>query len=87
MASKKTAHAIYFADSGPASGPIQHRGAPVVLGVLEAADASVPVGRARLVGWVFDACGPVATFRLSVGAQELPDLFTCVDRQFREIVT
>jgi hypothetical protein len=69
----------YFADVGPRSGPILWRDGFHVLGVLEARDADIPVGRALGCGFGWDG---VALWRLHVRGVEVPGRWVVVAREF-----
>jgi hypothetical protein len=49
-------------------------------------DPAELLGQAHLAGWMLGRLRPVATYRLMIGAAELPGLFTCVGRQFKPVV-
>jgi hypothetical protein len=69
----------YHANVGPAQGPLLHRDAPGVIGVLEALDKPMPIGMALCVGW---GPGRVAMWKLSVHGVDVPDLWVVIDREF-----
>jgi hypothetical protein len=69
----------YFADAGPRSGPILWSDGFHVLGVLEARDADIPVGRALGCGFGWDG---VALWRLHVRGVEVPGRWVVVGREY-----
>jgi hypothetical protein len=69
----------YYADVGPKTGPILWRDGHRGLGVLEARDAELPVGRALGCGF---GAGGVALWRLTVRGVDVPGKWIVVDREF-----
>jgi hypothetical protein len=70
----------YYANAGPARGPLRYGEVPGAIGVLEALDKPMPVGMALCVGW--DSAG-LAVWTLTAGGDEVPGRWLFVDRQFR----
>jgi hypothetical protein len=69
----------YFAHI-TAAGPIRYRQVPDAIGVLEAPDHPMPIGRAFAVGWTD---GGLAVWRLTVRGAEVPGRWVIIDREFR----
>ena len=69
----------YFTDVGPQAGPILWRDGHRGLGVLEARDAELPVGRALGCGFGWDG---VALWRLIVRGVAVPGRWVVVGREF-----
>jgi hypothetical protein len=70
----------FYANAGPARGPLRHGEVPGSIGVLEAPDNPMPVGRALCVGW--DSAGR-AVGMLTVHGDELPGRWLIIDGEFR----
>jgi hypothetical protein len=70
----------YYANAGPRTRAILHRDRIDALGVLEARDRPMPIGRARSVGQ--DVLGR-SVYRLTVRGVALPGRWAVVDREFR----
>jgi hypothetical protein len=71
---------MYFANVGPAKGPVKHRSVPSAIGVLESPDNHMPIGMAMCRTW--DEQG-LAVWTLTVHGQELPGRWVIIDREFR----
>jgi hypothetical protein len=69
----------FYANAGPARGPLMDRDVPGAIGVLEAPDRLMPVGMALPVGW---GAGGVALWRLTLRGVDLPGRWFLVDRRF-----
>jgi hypothetical protein len=70
----------YYANTGPARGPLRYGEVPGAIGVLEALGNPMPVGTALCVGW--DPAG-LAVWTLTVRGDELPGRWHVIDREFR----
>ena len=71
----------YFANIGPAKGPVMHRDRPPgSIGVLESPTNHMPIGMASCRGW--DGQGR-AVWTLTVGRQPLEGRWVIIDREFR----
>jgi hypothetical protein len=71
---------MYFANVGPVKGPVLHQSVPSAIGVLEAPDNHMPIGKAMCRTW--DEQG-LAVWTLTVHGKELPGRFIIIDREFR----
>jgi hypothetical protein len=60
---------LYYANAGPARGPLRHGDVPGAIGVLEALDNPMLVGLALCVGWDPDG---LALWTLTVRGDDLP---------------
>lgn len=69
----------YFTNAGTAGGPLLWRDAPGAIGVLEAPDDLMPVGRALPLG---GNPASVAMWRLTARGYHVPGLWVVIDRQF-----
>jgi hypothetical protein len=78
-----TSSRSYQASRG--SDPIRHLDHPCPLDVVAGDDPAESLGRAYLTGWLLGGTGPIATYRLVIGGDELPGLFVCVGRQFAPV--
>jgi hypothetical protein len=72
---------MYFANIGPAKGPVKYRGLPACsIGVLESPTNHMPIGEASCRGW--DEQGR-AVWTLAVHGKELAGRWVIIDREFR----
>jgi hypothetical protein len=70
---------VYYANFGPASGPIRSDSSYHAIGVLQSPEARIPIGVALAVGQ--DQDGRML-WRLSIDTLELPGLYLVIDRAF-----
>jgi hypothetical protein len=56
-----------------------------MLDVVAESDPAESAGTAHLVGWHLGGPRPLATYRLTIGDDELSGLFTCVGRRFDRV--
>jgi hypothetical protein len=77
---------VYSDAAGPGPDPIRPPNALIALEDAAGMDPSSTSGRAHLVGWILDGRGPIATYRLVIGSEELAGLFTRVGRGFQSIL-
>jgi hypothetical protein len=70
----------FYANAGPAHGPLRYGGVPGAIGILEALDEPMPVGMALCVGW--DSAG-LAVWTLTVHGDDLPGRWLVIDGEFR----
>jgi hypothetical protein len=68
---------------GHVSEPIRPLDPPGRLDVVAEDDPAELLGRAHLSGWLIDGRRPVPTYRLLIGDEELPGLFTCFNLGFK----
>ena len=69
----------FYANAGPARGPLRYGEVPGAIGILEALDEPVPVGMALCVG--VDAAG-LAVWELVVHDALVPERWVVIDREF-----
>jgi hypothetical protein len=69
-----------YASAGPARGPLRYGEVPGAIGVLEALDGPMPVGRALCIGW--DPAG-LAVWALAVDGDELLGRWLVIEGEFR----
>jgi hypothetical protein len=77
MAGPMTAR--YFANIGPAKGPVRYRDVPCAIGILDAPDHPMPIGMALGVGW---NPGGLAVWRLTVRGADVRGWWVIIDRRF-----
>jgi hypothetical protein len=70
----------FYANVGPARGPVRYRDVPGAIGVLAAPGNNMPIGMALSQG---PDNGGIATWRLSVNGVDVPGEWVIIDREFR----
>jgi hypothetical protein len=69
----------YYANAGPEEGSLKYRDVSDPIAIFEAPEDTMPIGRARCIGW--DAAGS-GVWRLVIGETEVEGPWVIVDREF-----